>query len=127
MSNPITAGASLSLNAAGVNVSLSQQNISVAQTGSKYSEQIILTATTSGGTVIPVSGLANLGFCLIQNLDPTNYVDIMTGLAGSSGVAFARLLPGAPPFLFRFTPAVTAPALLAHTAGCLCQLLILEI
>ena len=127
MSNPITAGASLSLNAAGVNVSLSQQNISVAQTGSKYSEQIILTATTSGGTVIPVSGLANLGFCLIQNLDPTNYVDIMTGLAGSSGVAFARLLPGDPPFLFRFTPAVTAPALLAHTAGCLCQLLILEI
>ena len=127
MSNPITAGASLSLNAAGVNVSLSQQNISVAQTGSKYLEQIILTATTAGGTVIPVSGLANLGLCLIQNLDPTNYVDILTAVTGSSGVAFARLLPGDPPFLFRFTPAVTAPALLAHTAGCLCQLLILEI
>jgi hypothetical protein len=126
MSNPITAGASLSLNAAGVNVSLSQQNISVPQTGSKYSELIFSAPTTSGGTVIPVSSLANVGLCLIQNLDPTNYCDILSGLTGSSGVAFARLLPGDPPFLFRFTPAVTAPAVLAHTAPTLLQILMLE-
>jgi hypothetical protein len=127
MSNPITAGASLSLNAAGVNVSLSQQNISVAQTGSKYSELIMAVPVTAGGTVIPVSSLANVGLCLIQNLDPTNYVTLMTGTTGASGIAFARLLPGDPPFLFRFDPSVTAPALLAHTAIAACQILLLEI
>jgi hypothetical protein len=123
MSNPITAGSSLALNATGVNVSLSQQNISLAQIGSKFLQMEQLVPTTSGGTAIPVSNLANIGLISIQNLDPTNYCDILTAV---SGTAFARMLPGDPPFLFRWTPAVTAPALLAHTASVSVQILCLE-
>ena len=37
-----------------------------------------------------------------------------------------KLLPGDPPFLFRFDPAITAPAAKAHTATCLMQYMILE-
>ena len=126
MSNIITAGAALALSGVGVNVSASQQNISVAQTGNKYVEQIVLTSTTAGGTAIPVSNLANLGFMLIQNLDTLNYVDVMTGTTGAGGVAFARLMPGDPPFLFRWTAGITAPALLAHGAAALVSILMME-
>ena len=47
-----------------------------------------------------------------NNLDVTNYIDILTG---AGGVAFARLLPGETA-LFRFNPAITAPFWQAHTA-----------
>jgi hypothetical protein len=92
-------------------------------TGKNYIFDSMSVPTTSGGTAIPVSGLANVGWAMFWNLDPTNYVDIMTV---ASGTAFIRLLPGECA-LFRFTPGITAPAMLAHTAACVVQFLILEI
>jgi hypothetical protein len=70
-----------------------------------------------------VAALSNLGLSCFINLDPVNYVDLLSAV---SGTAIIRILAGDPPFLFRFTPAITAPAMLAHTASVLVQVLILE-
>jgi hypothetical protein len=127
MSNPITAQAQLQYNnSAGINVSMpptSFDTANVAITGSHFIQATMSVPTTSGGTAIPVTDLANLGLACFQNLDPTNYIDL---LSAASGTAFARLLPGDPPFLFRFNPGITAPAALAHTAACNLQYMILE-
>jgi hypothetical protein len=123
MSLPIQLTAQLALTESGVSVQLGASGVYVAIAGSKYAQQVMSVPTTSGGTAIPVSSLANVGYALFINLDPTNYCDILTA---ASGTAFARLLPG-DVHLFRFTPAITAPALLAHTAACQVEMLLLEI
>ena len=64
-----------------------------------------------------------LDFTYLPNLDPTNYIEIYNS---TSGTTIMKLLPGDPPFLFRFDPAITAPAAKAHTATCLMQYMILE-
>src|ERR1035438_3031681 len=78
--------------------------------------------TTSGGTAIPVSALANLGYAMFVNMDPTNYVQL---LSAASGTVLIKLLPG-DVALFRFDGGITAAALLAHTAACNVQFVILE-
>lgn len=124
-SQPIQLTAILNLTETGVTTGLQVSGLYVALSGSKYSQFVMNVPTTSGGTTIPLSNLSNIGYCEFQNLDVTNYVDVLTAVTGSSGVAFARLLPG-DAHLFRFTPAVTAPALLAHTATVNVQLLCIE-
>jgi hypothetical protein len=123
---PISALATLAYNnGAGINVQLPMTSglISVALSGSNFLEDAMSVPTTAGGTAIPVSLLSSLGLTCIVNLDPVNYIDILSAV---SGTAFARLLPGDPPFLFRWNPGITAPALLAHTAICVAQFLIIE-
>jgi hypothetical protein len=124
-SQPIQLTAILNLTETGITTGLSVSGLYVPLTGSKYSQFVMAVPTTSGGTSIPLSSLANIGYCEFVNLDPTNYVDVLTAVTGSSGVAFARLMPG-DAHLFRFTPAVTAPAMLAHTASVNVQLLCIE-
>jgi hypothetical protein len=119
---PIQLTAILTLSETGITTGLSVPGLYVALSGSKYSQQVMAVPTTSGGTAIPVSSLANLGYTEIQNLDPTNYCDILTAV---SGTAFIRLQPG-DVALFRFNPAITAPAALAHTAPTNLQFLIIE-
>jgi hypothetical protein len=94
----------------------------VAISGSHYTQGSMTATTTAGGLALPVANLANLGWYMIVNNDPTNYVDILTAV---SGTAFTRLLPG--DFTMgRFNPAITAPAVLAHTASLQISYLILE-
>jgi hypothetical protein len=81
--------------------------------------------TTAGGTVLDVSGLSGLGMGVYKNLDSTNYLDLMTGTTGASGVAFARLLALECAY-FRWTAAITAPAALANTAAVELEYMILE-
>jgi hypothetical protein len=78
--------------------------------------------TTPGGTLIPVGILASLGWAAFVNNDPTNGVDILTGL---SGLDFIHLEPGAPT-VFKFGAGITAPALVANGAPCDVEYLILE-
>jgi hypothetical protein len=112
----------LNLAAAGVSAQLQTAGLSVAMSGSKYEQGIMAVPTTSGGTAIPVSALANLGYAMFVNMDPTNYVQL---LSAASGTVLIKLLPG-DVALFRFDGGITAPALLAHTAACNVQFVILE-
>ena len=120
MSQTIQITALLSM--VGVTQLQSASGTPIAMTGSKFAEGIMAVPTTAGGTAIPVSALANLGLALFMNADPTNYVEILTAV---SGTAFVKLLPG-DVAVFRFDPAVSAPAMLAHTASANVEFLILE-
>ena len=85
--------------------------------------QATFSAPTGGPAALPgLNVLTTVGLAVFVNHDSSNYVDLMTGVAG---VAFARLLPGECA-VFRLPAAMTAPAALAHTAACLIEYLILE-
>ncbi len=79
--------------------------------------------TTAGGTAINLGNLSGaLGLWAIKNNDPTNYVDLMSGV---SGTAFDRIMPGEM-HVGRFPASITAPAALAHTGAVSIEYLILE-
>jgi hypothetical protein len=124
MSNPIQVLAQLSLTESGVNISLPTISapISVAFSGSRYTQNVMSVPTTSGGTAIPLGNLGNLGLAMFINLDPTNPVTLMTAVSGTNII---KLLPG-DYALFRFAAAVTAPAAISATSPCLLEYLILE-
>src|SRR5206468_1606170 len=59
-------------------------------TGKQYVEGTMSVPTTAGGTAIPVSNLANLGWAIFKNNDATNYVELISAV---SGTKFAKLAP----------------------------------
>ena len=98
------------------------KTISIA--GKNYAFGTKLFPTTAGGTAIPLGGVSTPGgWGIFQNLDPTNYAQILSAV---SGTVFARLTPADPPSVFRFDDGVTAPAILANTAPVIVAYLILE-
>ena len=90
--------------------------------GKNFAQGTLTTPTTAGGTLIPISNLSSLGWASFKNTDPTNYVDILTGVGG---VDIVRMYPGEPA-QFRFGSGITAPAALANTSPVLLEYLILE-
>jgi hypothetical protein len=104
------------------NQALSVPNKRITIQGKHFVAATMSVPTTAGGTPIPIGVLASLGWAMLVNNDPTNYVDVMTAVGG---IDFAQLLPGEP-LLIRFGSGVTAPALLANTAACDVEFLILE-
>lgn len=84
-----------------------------AQLVSGFFSEIVTVTTSAADVALP--GLATLGFLILQNLDPTNYVDV--GIDATGLQALIRLLPGDPPMFFRLKPGVTLMAQ-AHTASC---------
>jgi hypothetical protein len=114
MANEITISASLAVAKGNVgSEALAVSALKANLAGVNFIKETQTIPTTAGGTAIALGGLGSVGWFMVKNLDVTNYVDIMTAV---SGVAFARLLPGEI-CLLRLTPALTAPAALAHTAS----------
>jgi hypothetical protein len=92
-------------------------------TGSNKLHETMTVPTTSGGTAIPLGGLSTLGWYSIKNNDPTNYVQLMTAVSGT----VINQCPPRGQITGYFPASITAPALIAHTAGCSVEMLILEI
>ena len=114
MSNELALSCSLNYNKNSISLSEIISNLVITVTGNGLSSLSSFTATTSA-VAIPLGSSTNSGgWVFIQNLDPTNYVQVLTGAAG---IVFARVNPGE--FcLVRLDATVTAPALQAHTASC---------
>lgn len=70
-----------------------------------------------------LGAVSALGWFLAVNRDPTNFIKILTATAGTIMV---KLLPGAP-CLFYFGSGVTAPFVIADTATCILEYLLLSI
>lgn len=123
--NEITSSASLSYTNAAKGIAttaLSSPPTFFTITGYNVVNSTMNVPTTAGGTAIPLGSVGTLGWSYFKNIDATNYVDIMTA---TSGTAYVRLLPHEFA-MFRFTPAITAPAALAHTSSVLMQYMIIE-
>ena len=126
MANEITISGSLQYANPARNISnkaLSVSNVKATITGYNYTSGTMTVPTTAGGTAIPLASLTSVGWAIFKNNDATNYVEIMTAVSGSK---FAQILPGECTLL-RFSPSVTAPAAIAHTASIELEFLILEI
>ena len=97
-------------------------NLQFNQTGTEVIQvQSMSIPTTSGGTAIPLGGIATPRWAIFWNLDPTNYISIFNG---SMGTEFIRLLSagaGAGPFgdpcILPLGPSVV-PYAQANTAAC---------
>ena len=91
-------------------------SVSVQGTNFGYAKGAFAFGTdTGGGTAIPLGGAAQgtLGWAAFINTDPANNAIILTS---AGGAAFALLLPQETA-IFRFDPAVTAPAICAQMVG----------
>lgn len=79
--------------------------------------QTILTTET----VINLGGISTPGWITLQNLDPTNYVDVKVA---ASGAIFARLLPAGGPLQLYLGTGAQVPVAIANTASCLVSTMI---
>jgi hypothetical protein len=99
-----------------------KQNQGVTQTtpGGMVPGQVSIGTTD---TTISFAGLTALGWCYLQNLDATNYVDF--GPDSSGMIAAVRLKPGEPGMLIRLVPGTTYKAK-ANSAACKVLILALD-
>lgn len=112
MSQELTVSLSMQFKKGAVNappLSFSQK-LNVAGTNFKSQTQDI--PTTAGGTLLDIGGLANVGFYMIINLDPTNPVNLLSGISGS----VLDTIPANSVSFGYFPSGVTAPALIATGA-----------
>jgi len=93
-------------------LNLAQRNFSVA--GSEFMQGSQTIPTTAGGTALNLGNVTNPGFTVIKNLDPTNYIQVMSAVSGD---ILHKILPGMA-VAFYFDASHTAPAVIAHTASC---------
>lgn len=77
------------------------------------SQSIATTETTIG-----LGGITSLGYMLLINRDPTNYVEIKTG---ASGTIIAKLDPAGGMALFKVGSGITAPVAIANSAACVIE------
>lgn len=123
MSNSLTINASLTYLGNSISLSETVNNLSVLVTGNGLNSLSQFTATTSAVAIPLGSSTSAGGWIFIQNLDPTNYVTVLTGTAGTT---FARLLPGEFCIL-RLDSSVTAPAVKANTVSCIVKLCLFDL
>lgn len=75
-------------------------------------------------TVIPLGGVATLGYFVFVNLDVTNYIDVKVA---ASGTIIARLDPAGGFLVGKIGSGITAPNALANTAPAIMDILILSL
>lgn len=66
--------------------------------------------------------VTSLGWCMIVNRDATNFVSVLAATAGTNIIRVPPLSPA----LFHFGSGVTAPYLIANTAACQVEYLIVS-
>lgn len=91
-------------------LAVGESDKSFTVSGSKYMHGVQAIATDA--TALDVGPITVPGWYYIKNIDPTNYVELLTAAAGA---VFGKLKPG------EFTIGrfgVAAPALKAHTGAC---------
>lgn len=66
-------------------------------------------------TPLVSGGISGIGMLMLRNLDPTNYVEV---LSGSGGLVIGKMLPGESYGPIRRGSSLTNPYLIANTAAC---------
>jgi hypothetical protein len=128
MANEITVAISLqyfnpAVGVNGISASLAPKAATFNIAGKNFANNVMTVPITAGGTAIPVSGLANLGWAAFTNLSNANFVTIMSAV---NGTKIVKIPPGGSAE-FMFDPSIVAPAAIADTNPVELQYLILEI
>lgn len=90
--------------------------------GSKMGGNTFSAATSDAAVTIP-AGISTVGVIMIENLDPTNYVELSLATGGSFAASvFETIRPGA---IYMGRPPTTFYAK-ANTAACTCQISAVE-
>jgi hypothetical protein len=123
MANEIRLNASMSYeDSEGTGVSLSVADFSGSVTTKLCSRLKQNVGITEEG--LRVADVVNsLGWVLLVNRDATNSIDVKTG---TGGLKFARLLPNNGFALFYFGSDVTSPYVIANTATCQMDILLIS-
>lgn len=120
MANEIALNASLTFKKNGVEESLSKTS-SITVSGKRCIRHVQNIGTSEEAMVI--GELATLGYCMIRNMDSTNYVEIRSGTGTAN---FMKLKAGESAGPFRFGSGATAPYAIANTAAVDIEYLIIE-
>lgn len=120
MANEISVAALLSFAKGVLSDTMQKTTTTFDMTGVPYERRSFSVPTTAGGTALPLGNVTTPGYCFIRNTDPTNFVTIKPAAAG---VDTLKLKAGEFA-VFRF--AAAAPALLADTAACVVEFLLLQ-
>ena len=121
MANEITLTASLAFAKGSVSVSLSKSaaQFSVDAGSHKYYSGMQTVGTSE--EALELGDIATGGYCLLINRDATNYVSVRAG----TGAANLIKLKAGEAALFRCEAA--APYVIANTAACLVEVLLIEL
>lgn len=114
MANGLTLNATLAYAGNNVTIAESIVNLAVVVTGNGQNARKGYNAPVAD-TALPLGSVAVAGgYLFVKNNDPTNFVTIRTGVAGTK---ITKLLAG--DFcLFRMDPTITAPSTSSDTAIC---------
>jgi hypothetical protein len=124
VANELTVSVSARYSKNGVQLSTDDFGVAGIQidvSGTEVARFVQLIGTTEEAIAKP-SDIATPGFCVLKNLDPTNYVSIQSA---SGATACIKLKPGEVA-LFRFADAATAPYATANTAACRLAVILFE-
>jgi hypothetical protein len=118
MSNEIKFTANFSVEKGFFKWSRNFGQMAVTMTGEGQRGGNVQTIGTSA-EIINVGEVWTQGWCILQNMDATNYIEFGPYDGGSAGtlVVLGRLAPGGPPAIFPLSPDVTFGAI-ANTAAC---------
>ena len=115
MAGTNTTSGSLTYSAGG---SSTVYQLSVPVAGTNFVEGTI--SVTTSAIAIPLGSIGTVGWMMIINLDPTNYVTVING---SSGTALVKIKAGE---FALFRCASAAPYIQANTATCSVSYLAIE-
>lgn len=120
MANELTINASIAYDDGTSVDGLDIVDFKVTLTSQKFAH-IIQSVGTSEEAMI-LGEVTSLGFCIFKNLDPTNYVEVRTGTGGTKIV----LVSAGSVAMFAFGSGITAPFLIANTATCRVEYLLIS-
>lgn len=120
MADELTLSASLAYSKSGETLRTAITGLQRDVTGTEHAKYVQLIGTSEEALIL--TDIGTPGYCLLRNLDETNYVSIRSGTAAANCI---ELLPG--DFaLFRFARTATAPFALANTSACRVEITIIE-
>ncbi len=126
MANEITVTAALNYTNTTLNIASTTLTIKApgkfSTAGGDFTQSTMSVPTTAGGTAIPRGSITAPGWAMIKNNDATNYVEILTAVAGTAVIK----INAGEVALFRFAAGITAPAAIANTAAVLIEYLFIE-
>lgn len=118
MADELTVSAKLNFTKGGVSVALGKTGLQVDVAGDEFTHLIQTIGTTEES--LNLGDVSSPGFCILVNLDSTNFVELRPGSAKDDMI---KLKPGE---VAMFRLATSTPYAIADTGACRVQFIVFE-